>query len=103
MTDEQESNRENREPPPPTTPPQKFGTYTEGARDPSLADFVGTITSIKRRIVGFRRGDDTVDAVDALARLFTAIGDLLQMAQVDRDHDSSAVDEAAGDGENTQK
>jgi hypothetical protein len=102
MPDEQESHRENREPPA-TTPTEGFASYTPGARDPGLSDFVGTITSIKRRIVGFRRGDDTVDAVEALGRLFTAIGDLLQLAQADRNHDSSAVDEAAGDGENPDK
>ena len=80
-----------------------FVDHVQGARNPGASQPGSTITSIKRNIVGLRRGEDTVDAVEALGRLFTAIGDLLRLAQADREHDSFAADATAGDGEPTGK
>jgi hypothetical protein len=70
-----------------------FIHYVRGARNIDDRTGGGGITGITKKIVGFRRRGETVDSVDALARLFHAIGDLLELAQADRDDDSS--DEAA--------
>jgi hypothetical protein len=70
-------------------------THVPGVRDPIVNKPDG-ITGIRKTLVGFQRDGETVDAVEALARLFTAIGDLLRLAEVDGpDEVRSAIERSA--------
>jgi hypothetical protein len=103
MTDEHTPGPEDREPPASRAEEalSNLANFFPGPRDPGTTPYGDGIT---KRIVGFRRDGRTVDAVEALGRLFTAIGDLLELAEADRDHrHASAAQETAGDDERTEK
>jgi hypothetical protein len=91
MTDEQ-NDREKLEKSTEETPSHEFHADD---RDDDCEDVYCGIT---RLIVGFRDGDREVDAVEALSRLFTAIGDLLRLAEADGRRERRPAPRAA-DGE----